>query len=60
MTEGPHGRLTDNSLEALAAWRRREDAWLAKSCACGKKRSMSSGRTSTCERSTTGYSKMGQ
>lgn len=28
MTEGPHGRLTDNSLEAVAAWRKREDAWL--------------------------------
>jgi uncharacterized protein (DUF885 family) len=24
-----HDRLTDNSLEALAAWQRREDAWLA-------------------------------
>ena len=24
-----HGRLTDRSLEAIAAWRKREDAWLA-------------------------------
>ena len=30
MTEGPHGRLTDNSLAALARWQEREDAWLAR------------------------------
>jgi uncharacterized protein (DUF885 family) len=30
ITKGPHGRLTDNSLEALAAWQAREDAWLTR------------------------------
>jgi len=29
MTDGPHGRITDNSLEALARWQAREDGWLA-------------------------------
>jgi uncharacterized protein (DUF885 family) len=29
LTQAPHERLTDNSLGAVAAWRGREDAWLA-------------------------------
>jgi uncharacterized protein (DUF885 family) len=29
MTDAPHGRITDNSLEALARWQAREDGWLA-------------------------------
>jgi uncharacterized protein (DUF885 family) len=28
VSKAPHGRLTDNSLKALAAWRAREDGWL--------------------------------
>ena len=30
VTAAPHDRLTDNSLAAVAAWRAREDAWLAR------------------------------
>ena len=30
VTGAPHDRLTDNSLAAVAAWRAREDAWLAR------------------------------
>jgi uncharacterized protein (DUF885 family) len=29
LAKAPHDRLTDNSLQALQAWRKREDAWLA-------------------------------
>jgi uncharacterized protein (DUF885 family) len=29
ITDGQHGRITDNSLEALARWQAREDGWLA-------------------------------
>jgi len=29
MTDGPHDRITDNSLEALARWQAKEDGWLA-------------------------------
>jgi uncharacterized protein (DUF885 family) len=35
VTQAPHDRLTDHSLDALAAWRAREDAWLAELRALG-------------------------